>query len=154
MKRTLHYFLLAGLVLFLASSCRKYVVTPDVPALSGRWYLLNAERYDGYQWQAISTGYESGTFFFKANGDLSYNDAIGPLHGSWNMYPVTSGYYDRHGRYQEGYHVVFSMALYESGNDNPAADWVFDDSDYNGGGTFTASYTSGNYTYSYTFARE
>ncbi|HTE12920.1 MAG TPA: hypothetical protein VK645_18195 [Chitinophagaceae bacterium] len=55
------------------------------------------------------------------------------MRGSWNIYPVTDGYYDGHGRYKEGYHSVFSLVLYESSNSNPAANWIFDDNDYNGG---------------------
>jgi len=154
MKKKLLYFLFAGLVIMAASSCRKYVVEPAVPALYGNWYLQHASRYDGYKWQTIETGYESGSFVFRANGDLSYSDALGPLHGGWSMYPVSSGYYDENGRYTEGYHVVFSLRLYEPGNSNPAVNWTFDDNDYNGGNLFNAVYTSGNITYEYTFARE
>lgn len=154
MKRNLLLFLLAGTLLVLASSCSKYVVVPDGPPLTGRWYLQSAARYDGYKWQTISTGYESGTFIFNANGSLVYGDAIGTLHGSWSMYPVTDGYYDGYGHYTEGYHNVFSLRLYEAGNSNPAADWIFDDNNYNGGSVFKAVYTSGNFTYQYNFARE
>jgi len=154
MKRNLLLVLSAGLIMLLASSCRKYVDAPYVPALTGRWYLQSAERYDAYKWQTFSTGYESGTFVFKSNGDLSYSDALGALHGSWNMYPVTDGYYDGNGHYREGYHNVFSIQLYEAGNGNPAADWVFDDNDYNGGTSFKAVYTTGSYTYAYNFVRE
>jgi hypothetical protein len=154
MKKNLLLFLFAGFLLFFASSCRKYVVTPDIPALTGRWYLQSAARYDSYKWQTISTGYESGSFVFKGNGDVAYSDAIGPLYGSWSMYPVTDGYYDGNGHYTEGYHVVFSLRLYEAGNNTPAANWTFAANDFNGGNSFRATYTSGNNTYEYTFARE
>ncbi|MEO5592897.1 MAG: hypothetical protein ABIR15_09475 [Chitinophagaceae bacterium] len=154
MKRNLIFLLSAGLIIILASSCRKYVDAPYTPALTGKWYLQSAERYDSYKWQTINTGYESGTFIFKANGDLSYSDALGSLRGSWSMYPVTNGYYDGYGQYREGYHNVFSLLLYESGNNNPAANWIFDDNNYNGGGSFKAVYTEENYTYTYNFVRE
>ncbi len=154
MKRNLLLFLSAGLIIMLASSCTKYVDTPYVAPLTGKWYLQGVERYDGYKWQGISTGYENGTFVFYANGNVSYSDALGSLRGSWSMYPVTDGYYDGYGHYREGYHNVFSLLMYESGNNNPAADWVFDDNDYNGGGSFKAVFTSGSYTYEYTFVRE
>ena len=154
MKRNLLLVLSAGLITMLASSCHKYVVAPEMPVLTGSWYLQSAERYDSYKWQTISTGYESGTFVFKANGDVSYNDGLGLLRGSWSMYPVSDGYYDGSGHYREGYHTVFSMLLYEPNNSNPAANWVFDDTDYNGGGSFKAVYTQGNYTYEYSFVRE
>jgi hypothetical protein len=154
MKRKLLPLLLAGTVIMLAASCTKYVQTPDIPPLTGYWYLQSAERYDSYKWQTISTGYESGTFLFKANGDVLYKDAIGSLHGSWSMYPVTDGYYDGYGHYTEGYHNVFSLRLYEAGNNSPASNWVFDDNSYDGGSSFRAVYTSGNYTYEYTFVRE
>jgi hypothetical protein len=153
MKKNLLMVAVAVIVI-MASSCRKYVVTPGIPALNGRWYLQSAERYDSYKWQTISTGYESGTFIFKTNGDVSYSDALGSLHGSWNMYPVTDGYYDGNGHYSQGYHVVFSLRLYEPGNSNLAANWIFDDNSFNGGSSFKANYNSGNYTYEYTFARE
>ena len=154
MKRNLLLVLSAGLLILFASSCRKYVDTPYTPPLTGSWYLQHAARYDGYKWQTINTGYESGTFNFRANGDVSYADAIGALRGSWSMYPVTDGYYDGYGHYTEGYHDVFSLVLYETGNNNAAASWIFDDNNYNGGGSFKAVYTSGNYTYEYNFVRE
>jgi len=154
MKRNLLLVLSAGLLITLASSCRKYVEAPYVQPLTGRWYLQSAERYDSYKWQTLSTGYESGTFIFKANGDVAYTDALGSLYGNWSMYPETDGYYDGYGHYQQGYHAVFSLLLYEPGNNNPAANWVFDDNDYNGGSSFKAVYTSGNYTYEYNFVRE
>ncbi len=154
MKRNLLLVLFAGTFILFASSCRKYVSAPDTPALTGYWYLQSAQRYDGYKWQTINTGYESGSFVFKANGDVGYSDALGTLKGTWNMYPVTDGYYDGYGHYKEGYHVVFSLRMYEPYNSTPAADWFFDDNDYNGGSSFRAVYTSGNYTYEYSFARE
>ena len=154
MKRNLLIVLVAGLILTLASSCTKYVITPNTPALNGRWYLQSVQRYDSYKWQAINTGYESGTFIFNANGDVSYSDALGVLRGSWSMYPVTDGYYDGNGHYTQGYHSVFSLRLYEANNSTPAAAWVFDDNDYNGGNRFKAVYTSGNDTYEYDFVRE
>ena len=154
MKKNLRYFLFASLLMIAFSSCRKYVVEPDMPGLSGHWYLQHAARFDGYKWQTIETGYENGSFVFSADGYLSYKDVLGSLKGNWTMRPVTSGYYDDNGRYTEGYHVVFSMQLYEPGNGNPAADWIFDDNDFNGGNVFKAVYTSGNKTYEYTFARE
>ena len=154
MKRNLLLALSAGFIILLASSCSKYVDRPYVQALTGRWYLQSAERYDAYKWQPISTGYENGTFIFNANGNVSYSDALGSLRGSWSMYPVTDGYYDWYGRYTQGYHNVFSLQLYEAGNNNPAADWVFDDNNYDGDSSFKAVYTSGNYTYEYNFVRE
>ena len=154
MKRNLLLTLSAVAILMLVSSCRKYVVVPDAPPLTGRWYLQSAERFDSYKWQTISTGYESGTFFFRENGDVGYSDAIGSLRGTWSMYPVTNGYYDGNGHYTEGYHNVFTLRLYENGNNNAAANWVFDDNDYNGGSSFRAVYTSGNFTYQYNFVRE
>ena len=85
---------------------------------------------------------------------ISYSDELGSLRGSWSMYPVTDGYYDGYGHYKEGYHNEFSLQLYEPGNGNPAGSWLFDDNDYNGGSSFKAVYTSGRYTYEYTFVRE
>lgn len=137
-----------------ASSCHKYVDAPYAQPLTGRWYLQGVERYDSYRWQTVTTGYENGTFIFRAGGDVSYNDAIGSLRGSWSMYPVTDGYYDGYGHYREGYHNEFSLVLYEAGNNSPAASWIFDDNDYNGGSSFKAVYTTGNYTYEYSFVRE
>ena len=154
MKKNLLFVFFAAAVMVLASSCHKYVVAPDVPVLTGHWYLQSAERYDGYKWQTINTSYESGSFIFKANGDVGYSDALGSLQGSWSMYPVTDGYYDGYGHYKEGYHLVFSLRMYEPYNSTPAIDWFFDDNDYNGGSGFRAVYTSGNYTYQYNFARE
>ena len=154
MKRNLLLSIFAAGILITASSCRKYVIEPVVPALSGRWYLQAVERYDSYKWQTIITGYESGTFIFKANGDVYYSDGLGSLRGSWNMYPVTDGYYDGSGHYREGYHTVFSLNLYEAGNNSPAANWVFEDNDFNGGDRFKAVYTKGSYTYEYNFVRE
>lgn len=154
MKRMLLPVLLAGSFMLLLSSCQKFVVKPSVPALSGNWYLQDASRYDSYKWQHITTGYENGTFSFRGNGDVSYRDALGTLRGNWSMYSRNDSYYDGNGRYTNGYHVMFSLQLYEAGNGNPAADWLFDDNDYDGGNVFRATYTSGNYTYEYTFARE
>jgi len=153
MKRNLLLFLLAASVIMLASSCRKFVVTSGTP-LSGTWYLESVSRYDGYRWQTISTGYESGTFYFKSNGNISYHDALGDLYGSWNLYPVTSAYYDGYGHYTEGYHQVLALSLYEAGNQHPAADWLFEDCDFNGGNSFAAAYTSGGFTYEFHFVRE
>lgn len=144
----------AGLIITLASSCHKYVDVPNTPVLTGRWYLHNVARYDSYKWQNISTGYENGTFIFKANGDVIYSDNLGVLRGSWNMYPVTNGYYDWSGRYREGYHKAFSLVLYEGNTSNPAASWLFDDNDFDGGSSFKTVYTQGNYTYEYSFVRE
>jgi len=154
MKRHLLFILAAGLLITLASSCHKYTDAPGIPPLTGRWYLQNVARYDSYKWQTISTGYEEGTFVFKANGDVVYSDALGVLRGSWSMYPVTDGYYDGMGRYREGYHSVFSLILYEGGNSNPAANWLFDDNNFDGSNSFKAVYTQGNYTYEYSFVRE
>ena len=154
MKRTLLLIFTLASIMLLAASCRRYVDVPVTPPLTGNWFLQSAERYDGYKWQTINTGYESGTFYFKANGDVLYRDAIGDLRGSWSMYPVTDGYYDGYGHYKEGYHVVFSLRMYEPYNSTPATDWFFEDNDYNGGAGFRAVYTSGSYTYQYNFARE
>jgi hypothetical protein len=153
MKKNLLLLMMAGLVV-LATSCHKYVVEPNVPALTGTWYLQNAARYDAYKWQGIHTGYESGSFTFYSNGDAVYTDALGSLSGVWDMYPVTDGYYDWNGHYREGYHVVFALRLYEGNNSSPAVNWLFDDNDFNGGGRFRATYTTNNFTYEYTFARE
>ncbi|MEO5681990.1 MAG: hypothetical protein ABIQ88_05070 [Chitinophagaceae bacterium] len=154
MKKNLLLFFLAGCIITLVPSCTKYVDTPGIPPLTGRWYLQSAARYDSYKWQPVNTGYESGTFNFKANGDVTYGDALGSLRGSWSMYPVTNGFYDGNGHYAEGYHVVFSLRLYEASNSSPAASWTFDDNDYDGGNSFRAAYTNGSYTYEYSFVRE
>ena len=154
MKRNLLLILSIASIILLASSCRKYVAVPAAAPLTGNWFLQSAERYDGYKWQTINTGYESGTFYFKANGDVLYRDAIGDLRGSWSMYPVTDGYYDGNSHYTEGYHTVFSLRLYEANNSSAVANWVFDDNDYSGGSGFRAVYTTGNYTYEYNFLRE
>ena len=154
MKRNLLFILSTALIVMFASSCKKFVDVSYTPVLSGRWYLQSVERYDAYKWQSVSTGYENGTFVFKSNGNVSYSDAIGSLYGSWSMYPVTDGYYDGYGRYQQGYHNVFSLTLYEDGNSNPAGTWRFDENDYNGGSSFKAVYTQGGYTYEYTFVRD
>jgi hypothetical protein len=154
MKRNLLIGLLVGVTIF-ATSCNKFVVDVDVdvnPALSGKWYLQNAARYDGHQWQTITTGYESGTFSFYSNGDVAYGDALGSLHGRWDMYPVTSGYYDGNGNYVEGYHSIFTLKLYDGSY--PEVDWKFDDNNYKGGSRFKANYVSGGYQYEYTFVRE
>jgi len=154
MKKSLLFILSAGLIIMFASSCRKHVDAPYAQPLTGRWYLQSAVRYDSYKWQPVSTVYEDGTFIFNANGNVSYSDALGSLRGSWSMYPVTDGYYDEYGHYTQGYHNVFSLVLYESGNNNPAANWVFDDNDYDGGNSFRAFYTAGGYTWQYNFVRE
>ncbi|HTL09066.1 MAG TPA: hypothetical protein VL307_12430 [Chitinophagaceae bacterium] len=154
MKRNLLLFTMTGFLMLLLSSCYKTVDAPGAPALNGRWYLQNAARYDGYKWQNIQTGYEDGTFIFKGNGDLVYTDAIGVLHGSWQLYGENGGYYDNVGIYRHGYHSVFSILLFEGNNNNAAADWIFDDNDYAGGNRFSAVYTAGNYTYEYSFVRE
>ena len=153
MKRNLLFIAMASIVL-LMSSCSKYVIVPDTPPLAGQWYLQSAERFDSYKWQTVNTGYENGTFTFHSNGDVSYIDALGSLYGTWNMYPLTSGYYDWNGYYQENYHTVFSLRLYENNNSNPALNLLFDDNNYNGGNSFKAIYTTGNYRYEYTFIRE
>ncbi len=154
MKRHLLYCLFAALFIVAASSCQKYVDQPAPSPLAGHWYLQNAARYDSYKWQTVETGYENGIFTFRSNGDLLYNDALGELRGTWSMHPANGGYYDENGRYAEGYHVLFSMRLYEAGNTNAAADWMFDDNNYNGGNTFKAIYNAGNTTYEYQFAKE
>ncbi len=154
MKRTLLFILSAIMIITLASSCHKYVDTPGFPPLTGRWYLQNTARYDSYRWQNISTGYENGTFIFKANGDVTYTDDLGILRGSWNMYPVSDGYYDGFGHYREGYHTEFSLVLYEGNNNHPAASWSFDDCNYDGSNNFKAVYTQGSFTYEYSFVRE
>jgi hypothetical protein len=153
MKKNLLFVMIAGIALF-ASSCHKYVVEPDIPVLTGRWYLQSTIRYDSHKWQSFTTGYENGSFTFHSNGDISYTDELGSLYGVWNMYPATNGYYDGNGNYREGYHVVFSLRLYEGNNSNPAVNWIFDDNDFNGRSSFKAIYTTNNYTYEYTFARE
>jgi hypothetical protein len=153
MKKNLLVVLMAGIVL-ITSSCRKLIVAPETPPLTGNWYLQSAQRYDSYKWQTISTGYESGSFTFHSNGDVSYTDALGSLYGVWDMYPVTGGYYDSNGYYQEGYHAVFTMRLYEGNNSNPAVNWLFDDNNFSGGNRFTAIYTTSDYRYQYTFVRE
>lgn len=144
----------AGFIILFAASCHKYVDTPGVAPLTGRWYLQSVSRYDSYKWQTISTGYESGSFIFKTNGDVVFSDALGVLRGNWNMYSATDGYYDNNGHYRVGYHSVFSLVLYEGNNSNPAANWLFDDNDFDGGSGFKAVYTQGNYTYEYNFVRE
>ena len=154
MKRNLLLVLSAVFILLFAASCRKYTEAPGIPPLTGRWYLQSAARYDAYKWQTISTGYESGTFVFKANGDVVFSDAPGVVRGSWNMYPATDGYYDNNGHYRTGYHSIFSLVLYEGNNSNPVASWLFDDNDFDGGSAFKAVYTQGNYTYEYNFVRE
>jgi hypothetical protein len=153
MKRNLLLTLIVGLT-FMASSCRKFIVTTGAAPLTGRWYLQSAERYDGYKWQPVNTGYESGTFIFYANGDLDYTDALGNLHGNWNMYTANDGYYDSYGNYHDGYRKVFSLQLYNGGGHIPEIDWLFDNSDYTGAGVFNATYMSNGYHYEYTFVRE
>jgi len=154
MKRILLASLLIGVTL-LATSCKKFLVDVDVnikPALTGRWYLQDAARYDGYRWQTIATGYESGTFTFYSNGDVDYIDGYGSLHGRWDMYPVTSGYYDGYGHYSEGSHSVFTIRLYDGGVQE--LNWSFDDNSYQGGNRFKATYYSSGYQYQYTFVRQ
>jgi len=153
MKRSLLLFLVVGFTL-MASSCRKFIVTTGIPPLNGRWYLQSAERYDGYKWQTVNTGYENGTFIFYSNGDLDYSDALGNLHGSWNMYPANDGYYDSYGNYHNGQRNVFSLQLYNGGSHVPEIDWQFDNSDYTGAGVFKATYFSNGNHYEYSFARE
>jgi hypothetical protein len=154
MKRHLLFGLLIGVTLF-ATSCKKFIVDVDVnvaPTLTGRWYLQNAARYDGYRWQNFTTGYEGGTFTFYSNGDLGYVDSYGTLHGQWDMYRATSGYYDGNGHYTEGSHSVFTIKLYDGGKTE--VDWLFDNNTYIGGNRFKATYGAGNNLYEYTFVRE
>lgn len=137
----------------MAASCRKYVASPGLPKLTGKWYLQRADRYDYYNWQQIYTGYENGSFTFYANGDASYADVLGVLYGNWDMYPVSEGYYDGHGNYHQGYHNVFRVTMYD-GYHQPEINWQFDDAGFNGGGAFTATYYTTNYQYVYSFLRE
>ncbi len=153
MKRNLLFILVIGISL-LATSCRKFIVTTGTPPLTGRWYLQSAERYDGFKWQTVNTGYENGTFVFYSNGNVDYSDALGNLQGTWNMYPVSDGYYDSYGNYRQELHNVFSMQLYNGAAHSPEINWVFDDASYNGGPVFKAIYSTGNYHYEFTFARE
>lgn len=153
MKRNLLLVLVSGFILIAASSCSKIVIVPETAPLSGEWYLQSAERFDSYKWETINTGYESGIFKFHSNGDVSYSDALGELYGNWNMYPETSAYYDWNGNYRVDYHTIFTMSLFEAGNNTPASSWSFDDNNYNGSNRFKAIYTTNNYRYEYTFVR-
>jgi hypothetical protein len=154
MKRILLATLLIGVTLF-STSCKKFLVDVDVnvkPALTGKWYLQDAARYDGYRWQGITTGYEGGTFSFYSNGDVTYIDSYGSLRGRWEMYSATSGYYDGNGHYSEGYHSIFNLRLYDGSIQE--VNWSFDDNNFQGGNRFKATYYDAGYQYQYTFVRE
>ncbi|MEP7280088.1 MAG: hypothetical protein ABI813_15680 [Bacteroidota bacterium] len=97
--------------------------------LRNKIYLFScwASRYDSYKWQTISISYENGSFVFKKNSPVIYDNTLGSLYVRWEIFPPTSGYYDAEGGNRESYHLAFSLQLFDAGNNYTGNDWYFDD---------------------------
>lgn len=149
MKR--HLLLLLAITVLLGS-CTKVVLT-DQNRISGRWVLLYAEKQNNYGTSTVYTGFENGLFYFYENGGAEYEDAVGPLRGSWSARRVNDGYYDSHGDYHNGSRQLFDLYLADY-QGYPVLDWKFDDSWFSGSNRFIATYDTYNYTYRYVFARQ
>ncbi len=136
---------------FTFSSCRKNL--PE-NRIVGSWKLVDVERKRLFNSETITTGYESGTFTFFANGMASFTDAAGTLNGNWNMRKSRDGYYDGNGNWQTDERTVFIINVQDFPN-NRVINLYFDRIDFRWSGDKLFAFIDGaSYRYRYDFRRQ
>ena len=152
MKLKLYSLLLFSYSSLVFTSCKKWGFPED--RIVGEWKLTQAvkQRFSGTQ--TFFTGYETGTFTFRENGTVVYNDATDTLNGNWNMRTENDGYYDANGNWQTRTNTILAMRLYNFSN-NRMIDWTFDNFNFElSGNKLVGIMNSASYTYKYYFRRQ
>lgn len=150
----LPYLFVVPVLLF--ASCKKGVWVPDRPFgpadITGRWYLAEAAQNNGGGWNYVKTGLEKGTFSFYSSGAARYEDGYNIMTGTWDIFTLSDGYYDRYGDYYTNVHQAFRVRVFDSYTNN-SVELYFDNIVSSGGNLIATSY-NGRTVSRYIFARD
>lgn len=141
--KSIFYPLLVVFSLLLNASCAKWL--PE-NRIVGTWKLVEVEKRRLFDKQAITTGYENGTFTFNDGETAQYSDAIGPMNGNWRMRKEYYGENDSR--------TTFTLRLYNF-NANRIIDWEFDRMHFRRSGDMLVAFMErSGYNYRYEFRKE
>lgn len=154
MKRMLPYLFVIPVLLF--AGCKKGIWVADRPFgvsdITGRWYLAEAAQNSGGGWRYMNTGLEKGTFSFYGNGAARYEDGYNIMTGTWDIFTLSDGYYDRYGDYYHDTHQAFRVRVYDSYTNN-SVELYFDNIVTVGSSLIGTSYNGGTIS-RYVFDRD
>ena len=149
MKKIIRFtFILAIAAMF--TGCSKIILENNAP-LAGSWVLTDAAQKDAYGWYSITTGVESGIFYFYNNGTARYTEGHLTMEGTWTMQSAYGGYYDEYGDYYNDNHKSLTVHLsdYYGGS---TINMYFDNVKVYGN-SFVATNYKTNYIERYRFSR-
>lgn len=136
----------------LLVSCSKWLVPED--KLSGTWKLVEVERKRPFHSDRITSGYESGLFFFDENGTATYTDNAGILSGNWLMKRSYYTTYSSSGDPTTNSKLTLDIRLYNFPA-NRFIDWLFDSIDFrDSGNKLLAKMHGAGYEYRYWFVKQ
>jgi hypothetical protein len=135
---------------FAFTGCSKVIFNDD-EQLAGSWVLTEAAHKDAYGWYPVTTGIERGVFTFYNNGTARYSEAGITMHGTWQVYYTSGGYYDEYGNYYSDSHQALQVNLSDGyGDEN--IDMYFENVRIYGN-RFVATNYNNNYIERYRFSR-
>jgi hypothetical protein len=135
---------------FAFTGCSKAIFYDDEP-LTGSWVLTEAAHKDAYGWYPVTTGVERGVFTFYSNGTARYEENGVVMHGSYQLYYNTGGYYDEYGNYYSDRHQSLQVNLTDGYSDDNI-DMYFENVRI-GSNRFVATNYNNNYIERYRFSR-
>jgi len=126
MRKSLLLLMLAAPFIF--SSCSKSLED----RLVGSWQLQTAWRQQFLGRDYFTTGYESGIFTFKDNGEASYVSATDTLTGYWRSDRYSNSYYNSNGDWETRSMKYLRLSLVNF-QQNKRLEWDFDDFNFRNG---------------------